>query len=92
MSKATHPVDIYIGRRLRLRRKYLGLSQDSLAKAVGISFQQLQKYERATNRIAAGRLYDFAKILGVSPGWFFRGYGDYNSENQGVTDRSVSLQ
>ena len=59
------PVDIHVGSRVRLRRTLLGLSQDKLARAIGVSFQQLQKYERGTNRISASRLYALSKVLGV---------------------------
>jgi transcriptional regulator with XRE-family HTH domain len=65
------PVDIHVGSRVRLRRTLLGLSQDKLARAIGVSFQQLQKYERGTNRISASRLYALSKVLGVGISWFF---------------------
>jgi transcriptional regulator with XRE-family HTH domain len=70
----THPVDIYVGKRLRQRRTLLGMSQDNLAKEVNITFQQIQKYERGTNRIGASRLYEFSKILGVKADYFFEGF------------------
>src|ERR1700728_1634326 len=57
------PVDIQVGVRLRLRRKRLGLSQDALGQSVGITFQQLQKYERGANRIGASRLYELSRKL-----------------------------
>mgnify|MGYP000887222492 FL=1 len=65
------PVDIHVGSRVRLRRTLLGLSQDKLARAIGVSFQQLQKYERGTNRISASRLFALSKVLGVGISWFF---------------------
>ncbi|WP_413204426.1 helix-turn-helix domain-containing protein [Rhodospirillum sp. A1_3_36] len=65
------PLDIEVGRRLRLRRKLLGLSQQQLADSVGITFQQVQKYERGVNRLSSSRLWDFATILGVSVSFFF---------------------
>jgi transcriptional regulator with XRE-family HTH domain len=65
------PVDIHVGSRIRLRRTLLGLSQDKLAKDIGVSFQQLQKYERGTNRVSASRLYALAQVLDVTVGWFF---------------------
>lgn len=67
----THPVDSHVGKRLRLRRKMLGFSQEDLGKSVGITFQQVQKYERGTNRICSSRLYEFAKILSVPVSYFF---------------------
>ncbi len=67
----SHPVDMHVGTRLRLRRKMLGMSQDELGRAVGVTFQQVQKYERGTNRIGSSRLYDFARVLSVPVGFFF---------------------
>ena len=75
MTKS-HPVDVHVGRRLRLRRTILGLSQDAIGSAIGVTFQQVQKYERGINRMSASRLYDFSKILKVSIGYFFEGYGE----------------
>ena len=71
-----HPVDVHVGRRLRLRRTIMGLSQDSIGKAIGVTFQQIQKYERGINRMGASRIYDFAKALNVPVSYFFEGYGD----------------
>ena len=67
------PVDIHVGKCLFSRRLELGLSQQFLAGRTGISFQQIQKYEAGTNRISASRLFAFAGILDVLPGWFFEG-------------------
>jgi len=74
-SGVTHPVDIYVGDRLRARRTLLGLTQEALAGAVGLTFQQIQKYERGTNRIGASKLFMFSQRLGVSVGYFFEGIG-----------------
>ena len=76
-----HPVDIHVGRRLRLKRTFLGLSQESVGKQIGVTFQQIQKYERGINRMGASRLYDFAKALGVQVAYFFEGFGDYVVED-----------
>lgn len=72
-----HPVDVHVGRRLRLKRTILGLSQEAVGKEIGVTFQQIQKYERGINRMGASRLFDFAKALGVQVSYFFEGYGDY---------------
>lgn len=72
-----HPVDVHVGRRLRLKRTILGLSQEAVGKEIGVTFQQIQKYERGINRMGASRLFDFAKALGVPVSYFFDGYGDY---------------
>ena len=66
-----HPVDVHVGGRLRIRRTLLGLSQTSLADAIGLTFQQVQKYERGTNRMGSSRLYDIARILDVPVKYFF---------------------
>jgi transcriptional regulator with XRE-family HTH domain len=66
-----HEVDVHVGKRLRMRRTLLGLSQGELARSVGLTFQQIQKYERGVNRIGASRLAEFAVALEVPPGWFF---------------------
>jgi transcriptional regulator with XRE-family HTH domain len=66
-----NPTDIHVGKRLRLRRTLLGMSQEKLGVAVGLTFQQVQKYERGANRIGASRLYDLSRVLGVSVNYFF---------------------
>ncbi|MEX2692802.1 helix-turn-helix domain-containing protein [Rhizobium mongolense] len=70
-AKSPNAIDVYVGGRLRLRRKVLGLSQCSLADALGITFQQVQKYEKGMNRIGASRLQRIAEILKVPVGFFF---------------------
>src|ERR1700733_2919591 len=62
---APHPVDAYVGARLRMRRTVLGLSQERLGEAIGLTFQQGQKYERGTNRISASRLFEMSVVLNV---------------------------
>lgn len=69
-----HPVDVHVGKQLRVQRVIMGLSQEALARAVGITFQQVQKYERGVNRLSASRLFDFARVLGVPVSFFFEGY------------------
>ncbi len=71
-----HPVDIYVGSRVRLRRTLMGLSQEKLGEAVGLTFQQIQKYERGSNRIGASRLKEFSEILEVPVSFFFEGSDD----------------
>ena len=69
------PVDVHVGMRLRMLRKLKNFSQEKLAQALGLTFQQVQKYERADNRIGASRLHQIAQALGVSTSYFFDGYG-----------------
>jgi transcriptional regulator with XRE-family HTH domain len=66
-----HPVDIQVGARVRLRRNMLGLSQEKLGDALGLTFQQVQKYERGTNRISASVLHELSRILAVPVAFFF---------------------
>jgi len=68
-----HYVDVHVGARMRQRRTLLGMTQTSLAHAVGLTFQQVQKYERGSNRMGSSRLYEFAKALGVPVTYFFDG-------------------
>ncbi len=65
--------DKHVGRRLRARRKELGLSQEKLGELLGLTFQQVQKYEKGVNRISAGRLYEVALVLGEDVAYFFAG-------------------
>ena len=66
-----NPIDVHVGARLRLRRTLLGISQTTLAEAMGLTFQQVQKYEKGVNRVSSSRLYDAARILDVSLPYFF---------------------
>jgi len=68
-----NPVDVFVGGRVKMRRTFIGMSQEKLGLAVGLTFQQIQKYEKGANRIGASRLYQFAHILGVPPAFFFDG-------------------
>ncbi|HLO78996.1 MAG TPA: helix-turn-helix transcriptional regulator [Magnetospirillum sp.] len=67
----TTPVDAYVGKRIRLRRGELGMTQERLADALGLTFQQVQKYEKGANRVGASRLFDLARVLEVPIGYFF---------------------
>ncbi len=69
------PVDAHVGGRVRARRTLIGMSQEDLGKHVGLTFQQIQKYENGMNRIAASRLWQFSLVLGRPISWFFEGIG-----------------
>jgi transcriptional regulator with XRE-family HTH domain len=71
--KRANPMDKYVGTRMRMRREMLGMSQGKLGKMLGLSFQQIQKYENGTNRIGAGRLQKIAQIFDVPVSFFFEG-------------------
>lgn len=70
-KKKPNPIDIHVGSRIRLRRTMLGMSQERLGDSLGITFQQVQKYEKGTNRVGASRLQNIAGILGVPVSFFF---------------------
>ena len=70
-STAYNPIDVHVGARLRARRTLLGLTQMALGDAMGMTFQQLQKYEKGSNRISASRLYDVSKLLDIDISYFF---------------------
>ena len=72
-KKAPNPIDKHVGRRVRMRRKMLAMSQEKLGAALGLSFQQVQKYENGTNRMGAGRLQQMSDILQVPVEFFFEG-------------------
>jgi transcriptional regulator with XRE-family HTH domain len=72
-KKAPNPIDEHVGRRVRMRRRMLAMSQEKLGDALGLTFQQVQKYERGTNRIGASRLQQISRILQVPVAFFFEG-------------------
>jgi transcriptional regulator with XRE-family HTH domain len=87
MEKAPSAVDAHVGRRIRDRRNALGLSQGKLGDGVGLTFQQIQKYEKGTNRVSASRLQQFANMLKVDAAWFFE--GGPGSKRGRATDQST---
>src|SRR3982074_632911 len=66
-----NPVDVHVGSRVRLRRTLLGMSQEKLGEAIGLTFQQVQKYERGAHRTGASRLHELSRVLDVPVGFFF---------------------
>lgn len=71
-----HPVDAHVGRKVREIRLLRGMTQANVAEKLGLSFQQLQKYETGHNRISASRMYEIAQLLSVEPSYFFEGFSD----------------
>ena len=85
-----HQVDVHVGKRIRHRRWLVGMTQQQLAQAVGIKFQQIQKYETGANRVSASRLWDIAKSLQVDISFFFEGIeGDEVQVEPGVAPPDV---
>lgn len=84
---APNPIDVHVGIQLKKRRILLGLSQERLADELGITFQQVQKYEKGYNRIGASRLWDLAQVLGVSVAYF---YEDLDENSRNKSPRKIS--
>ena len=82
-SRRANPMDVHVGSRVRLRRMLLGMSQEKLGEHLGLTFQQVQKYEKGVNRIGASRLFDLAKVLGV-PVQFFYDEAPYGAQSAGA--------
>src|ERR1700743_3183206 len=74
-KKQANPIDAQVGNRVRIRRMLIGMSQERLGDMLGLTFQQVQKYEKGVNRIGAGRLFEIARILGVPIDFFYDGVG-----------------
>lgn len=89
----SHPVDEYVGKRVRLRRTILGMSQEALGNIVGVTFQQIQKYERGANRIGSSRLFEFSNAMGVSVSYFFDGFEGISQDKAvGMADGAEKFQ
>lgn len=85
------PIDVHVGGRVRLRRTLMGMSQERLGEALGLTFQQVQKYERGVNRIGASRLFDLARVLDVPIGFFFDDMPDgMGGTTSGLSRRTAS--
>ncbi|WP_321393300.1 helix-turn-helix transcriptional regulator [Emcibacter sp.] len=84
-----NPVDVHVGSRVRLRRTLLGMSQEKLGKALGLTFQQIQKYERGANRIGSSRLFQLSQILDVPVSFFFDDMSAEVASGQGSKDKDA---
>jgi transcriptional regulator with XRE-family HTH domain len=80
-SGKPNPVDVHVGARVRLRRTLLGMSQEKLGEAIGLTFQQVQKYERGANRIGASRLWDLSRVLDCPMSFFFEEMDDETAQS-----------
>src|SRR5471030_1782798 len=85
-KKTPNPIDKHVGSRVRMRRMMLSMSQEKLGDAIGLTFQQVQKYERGTNRIGASRLYELSKVLDVPVGFFFEEMPPATSNTTGMSE------
>ena len=90
-KKRPNPIDVHVGSRIRLRRTMLGMSQEKLGESLGITFQQIQKYEKGTNRVGASRLQNISSILNVPVSFFFEDApGEQPSGLSGMAEASSS--
>lgn len=92
--RSADDVDAYVGSRVRIRRMTLGISQEQLGASLGLTFQQIQKYEKGQNRIGAGRLFRIAQILSVPVQFFYEGLptAEDGEDAEDVTRRTASMQ
>lgn len=91
-KKSADPVDVYVGNRVRSRRLQLGLSQEKIAAAIGVTFQQVQKYEKGTNRMGASRLQQMSKELRVPVAYFFEGAPGFGTTGPADTTPDISAE
>jgi transcriptional regulator with XRE-family HTH domain len=90
VKKVPNPIDRHVGSRVRMRRILLGMSQEKLGEALGLTFQQIQKYEKGTNRIGASRLQQISTTLNVPPAFFFDGAPLNNTAKSGSGELAVA--
>lgn len=89
VAKKPNPIDVYVGGRIKLRRNMLGLSQEKLGDALGVTFQQVQKYEKGTNRVGASRMQAITKILQTPIEFFFEGAPEVSGSGKGAEITSI---
>ncbi len=85
-----HPVDIHVGKRIKEIRTVRGLTQSNVADHLGISFQQLQKYETGANRVSASRMFELSKLLDITPAFFFEGLEGQNYDTMPPMDMETA--
>ena len=85
-KKSPHPVDAHVGGRVRLRRMVIGMSQDKLGELLGLTFQQVQKYEKGVNRIGASRIFELSRILDVPIHYFFEDFDAATNQSYGFAE------
>ncbi|RZO68245.1 MAG: XRE family transcriptional regulator [Parvularculaceae bacterium] len=87
-DKKPHPIDIHVGARVRMRRTMLGMSQDKLGDSLGLTFQQIQKYEKGVNRIGASRLFEIAKVLEIPIQFLFEDFDSFTNTPYGFAENA----
>lgn len=91
LKKTPHPVDIAVGEKIKQRRIECGLSQHHVADALGITFQQIQKYETGSNRVSASKLYSLATVLNVDIGYFFSSLSPAGNNSSAENDSLITI-
>ena len=92
LRDGSRPVDVYVGMRVKNRRVLVGMGQDELGERIGLTFQQIQKYERGKSRISAGKLWEISGILGVPVKWFFEGADKPNVQAEYTQEERKKLK
>lgn len=91
-AKVPSPIDVHVGSQIRMRRKMIGMSQSALGEKLGITFQQIQKYEKGTNRVGASRLQGIANILGVEVSALFQGVAPISQPDSALGNDMAGIQ
>lgn len=91
MQKSPSHADAHVGSRIRMRRTLIGMSQEKLGEALGVTFQQVQKYEKGSNRVGAGRLQNIGTVLGVPVSYFYEGLPGNQSEEGSAENAMMSV-
>lgn len=86
IERSPNPIDLHVGARVRMRRKFLNVSQEKLADSLGLTFQQVQKYERGTNRISASKLFEIGRFLEAPVSYFFEGLAETAGQKRGFAE------
>ena len=89
LDRGPNPIDRHVGLRIRMRRKELGVSQEKLAESIGLTFQQVQKYERAANRVSASKLWEMAQALNTTIAYFYEGLPEPSEGDKAPVRRDV---
>lgn len=92
MTDTPNPVDVHVGQRIRVARRLIDMSQEQLASHLGLTFQQVQKYERGANRISASKLHQASAALGQTHGWFFEGLPGSAEASPQADEAAATLQ
>jgi transcriptional regulator with XRE-family HTH domain len=92
LGRAPNPIDRHVGLRIRLRRRELGVSQERLADSIGLTFQQIQKYERAANRVSASKLWEVARALQTTINYFYEGLGETGAAGAETDSEESDIQ